>query len=220
MRLETTRVSIARQECINTFKPNHFVCPAFLDFIKISKHNVCVKNAIPDNIQTTRNLPNVHLALSAITKTLRRRHLAYHVVPASLTTWRKLSAASSVGKTPTPIKSSAPPRAIRALPDGLPATAARRARLVRPVLLNKKTSVKNAIQVYFQTIQDSPNATSAIQGNTVNRSKQCAFPASLAKRVLLLDKNATNAPKATSPIKKNKSNVNPVKRMNTNRKRE
>jgi len=51
-------VSIARQECIKTFKPNHFVCPAFLDFIKISKHNVCVKNAAPDNIQTTRNLPN------------------------------------------------------------------------------------------------------------------------------------------------------------------
>jgi hypothetical protein len=51
-------VSIARQECIKTFEPNHFVCHAFLDFIKISKHSVSVKNAIPGNIQTTRNLPN------------------------------------------------------------------------------------------------------------------------------------------------------------------
>ena len=112
-------VSIARQECIKTFKPNHFVCPAFLDFIKISKHNVCVKNAILDNIQTTRNLPN---------------------------------------------------------------------------------------------------ATNVTLDDTAKADKPRAFPASLAKRELLLNNGATNAPKATSPMKKNKFNASPVKRMNTNRK--
>ena len=150
----------------------------------------------------TRNLPNVHPALSAITKTLRRRHLAYRVVLASLTTWRKLSAASSVRETPTPIKSSAPPRAIRALPGGLPAMAARRARLVRPVLLNKKTSVKNAFQVYFQTIQDSPNATNATRDDTVKEDKHRVFLAFLAKRIRPLEKNATCVPRAISRTKK------------------
>jgi hypothetical protein len=58
------------------------------------------------------------------------------------------------------------------------------------------------------------------QDNTVKEGKPCAFPAFLAKRVLPLEKNATNAPKASTPIKKNKFNANPVKRMNTNRKKE
>jgi hypothetical protein len=58
------------------------------------------------------------------------------------------------------------------------------------------------------------------QDNTVKEGKPCAFPAFLAKRVLPLEKNATCVLKAISPIKKNKSNVNPVKRMNTKMKRE
>ena len=158
----------------------------------------------PGNIQTIQNLPCVPPARSVSTKTLRRRHLAYRAVPASLTTKKRLSAAGSVGETPTPIKRNAPPHVICALPGGLPATAARRARRVRPVRLNKKTSVKNAIQVNFQTRQDSPNATSAIQGNTVKQDKHRAFLVFLVKRVLLLDKNAIYAPRAISPIQRHK----------------
>jgi hypothetical protein len=81
-------------------------------------------------------------------------------------------------------------------------------------------NVLNVWKVNFQTTQDSPNATSAIQGNTVKQDKHRAFLVFLVKRVLLLDKNATCVLKAISPIKKNKSNVNPVKRMNTKMKRE
>ena len=60
----------------------------------------------------------------------------------------------------------------------------------------------------------------ATPDDTVKGDKPRAFPASLAKRVLLLENNATNAPKATTPIKKNKKIANPVKRMNTNRNKE
>ena len=70
--------------------------------------------------------------------------------------------------------------------------------------MNKKTGVKNATQVNFQTIQDSPNATSASQGNTVKQDKHRAFLVFLAKRVLLLDKNAIYAPRAISPIQRHK----------------
>ena len=67
---------------------------------------------------------------------------------------------------------------------------------------------------------DKLNATNATQDNTVKVDKPRVFLAFLAKKELLLEKNATYVLRATSPIKKNKSIANPAKRMNTNRNKE
>jgi hypothetical protein len=59
-----------------------------------------------------------------------------------------------------------------------------------------------------------------MQDNLVKEDKPRVFLAFLAKKVLPLEKNATCVPRAISPIKKNKTNANPAKRMNTNREKE